>query len=383
MLFRSSIFPRPEIWGENLVIRYQGRHDMPPLVSIRQFSAASSIVGLIGRPLHLRSVTLEGLNIYVPRDRDGDDHGIDSGIPDSPRGRLAPPPKPKRRFWRRRDTPLIVDSVTATNAALEIPSKKAGKQSRMFEIHDLVMDDFAFDRAATFHAALTNPKPTGQIAVEGHFGPWLRDTPRGTAVDGHYVFENANLDTIKGIGGTLSSSGQFDGVLERLTVTGTTKTTGFIVERAGQPVDLQATFEAVVDGTSGDTWLTPVRAKFLDTEVIARGAIVRAEDVKGRLIALDIEVPNGRIEDVMKLAINAPKPPLTGTILVKAKMKLPPGDADVSRRLELNGRFSLAQATFTNYNVQQKINTLSRRGRGQQGDDSGRSVVAGLAVTSC
>jgi hypothetical protein len=122
----------------------------------------------------------------------------------------------------------------------------------------------------------------------------------------------------------------------------------------------------------------PVHAKFLNTEVVANGAVVRAEDVKGRIIALDITIPKGRIEDVMKLAIKSPNPPLVGNVRVVAKMKLPPGENEVRSRLELEGRFDLVEATFTNYNVQQKINTLSRRGRGDESNDAGKSVVSGM-----
>jgi hypothetical protein len=376
--FQVSIFPRPEVWGSGLVIRHEGRRDVPPLITIRSFSAAASVVGLVGSPLHLRSVTLEGLDIYVPPDRNDDDPDVDSGMPDSPRGRLAPPAAhPAHQTPAPGESPLVIDNIMAMNARLQIASKKPGKLPRSFEIHELSMDDFAFDHPATFTASLTNPKPKGQIAVEGHFGPWLKKDPRGTALGGNYVFENADLDTIKGIGGILSSAGQFEGELERVRISGNTETPDFQIDHAGHAVDLKTSFEAVVDGTSGDTWLMPVNARFLDTEVIANGAVVRAEEVKGRIIALDVAIPKGRIEDLLKLAIKSPTPPLVGEIRVVAKMKLPPGEQDVPERLDLAGRFDLVQATFTNYNIQKRINTLSTRGRGDE-DTSGKSVVSGL-----
>jgi hypothetical protein len=58
---------------------------------------------------------------------------------------------------------------------------------------------------------------------------------------------------------------------------------------------------------------------------------------------------------------------------------LPAGEGDVIERLQLEGRFQLAQARFTNVDVQKKIATLSLRGRGQ--DDAlpeGRSVVSNV-----
>ena len=48
------------------------------------------------------------------------------------------------------------------------------------------------------------------------------------------------------------------------------------------------------------------------------------------------------------------------------------------QRLQLDGAFSIAQARFTSFNVQQRIDTLSRRGRGDTGN-SGPSVVSNLS----
>ena len=50
----------------------------------------------------------------------------------------------------------------------------------MFEIHDLVMTDFGFDRAAAFEARLSNWKPAGEIHAKGTFGPWNTTDPRMT-----------------------------------------------------------------------------------------------------------------------------------------------------------------------------------------------------------
>jgi hypothetical protein len=227
----------------------------------------------------------------------------------------------------------------------------------VFEIHDLVLTDFGFDRSAAFHAELTNPKPKGRIETEGRFGPWQRDDPRMTSVSGTYVFSDADMNTIKGIGGTLTSSGRFEGVLERIAVSGETRTPDF---------------------TSGDTWLTPVDAAFLKTTLTAKGAVVRAQEVKGRVVSLEVTIPNGRIEDLLKFAVKSAKPPLTGAVAMTTTFLLPPGEEDVVERLRLDGRFDLAQARFTNFDVQKRIDMLSRRGRGDTDDSDGASVVSGL-----
>src|SRR5829696_7530582 len=38
-----SIFPQPEVRGTGLVVRYKGRRDVAPLISVKAFSASASI----------------------------------------------------------------------------------------------------------------------------------------------------------------------------------------------------------------------------------------------------------------------------------------------------------------------------------------------------
>ena len=46
-----------------------------------------------------------------------------------------------------------------------------------------------------------------------------------------------------------------------------------------------------------------------------------------------------RIEDMMKMAVKTPKPPMTGALQLTTKFLLPPGENDVVERLRLDGRF--------------------------------------------
>jgi hypothetical protein len=197
-------------------------------------------------------------------------------------------------------------------------------------------------------------------------------------VRGEYTFKGANLDTIDGLGGTLSSRGAYGGVLERIEVTGDTETPDFSIDVAGQPMPLTTRFKAVVDGTNGDTWLEQVDAKLVESHIHARGAVVRAEDVKGRHVTLDITIDNARLEDLLKLAMKGSKPPVVGAVKVKTKFFLPAGKVDVVRKLRLDGEFALDQARFTSFDVQRKISSLSQRGQGDETPEKGESVVSKL-----
>ena len=372
-----DVYPQPEVSGEGLRLRYMGRTDIPPLISIGGFDASAGLRGLFGKPVHLRTVTLERLDIRIPP---GGLRGTTAPDPNAPRRGITPPPAKVVATTGKNDkSPIVIDRIESRQARLEIPSRRAGRLPRIFDIQDLVMDGFGLADGGRFHAGVINPVPKGRIETSGTFGPWNTDEPDQTPIRGEYAFKNADLDVIKGIGGILSSVGTYQGVLERVEVEGQTETPDFRIDIAGQPVPLSTRFKAVVDGTNGDTWLERVEAKLAQSTIVASGAVIRTEDVKGRRVALDVRVDRARLEDLMRLAVKASKPPLVGRVDVSTKFLLPAGSTSVIERLQLDGRFALAEARFTNIDVQKKITLLSQRGRGdEEGDGAGESVVSNL-----
>ena len=368
---QAAIFPRPSISGTGLTLRHNGRTDVPPLITIQAFQASAGIVGIAGKPLHLRDVDLEGLEIHVPP----------GGLHGAADDRAADPVAVRTSGESLADnvSSILIDTIRSKRARLEIASSKPGKLPRVFDIDNLVMEHFGPTMGAAFHAGLINPVPRGRIETSGVIGPWNAHDPELTAVRGEYAFKDADLDVIKGIGGILSSVGSYHGVLERLDVEGQTETPDFSLDIAGQPVPLSTRFKAVVDGTNGDTRLERVDARLGQSTIIAVGSVVRDKDIKGRRVALDLTIDRARLEDLMHLAMKAKRSPILGRVDMHTKFLLPAGDADVVDRLQLNGRFSLAQARFTNLDIQKKINVLSKRGRGDEtSDGTDENVVSNL-----
>jgi hypothetical protein len=216
-----------------------------------------------------------------------------------------------------------------------------------------------------FDADLINPKPVGNVLSNGSFGPWQADSPRDTPVSGTYSFNNADLGTIKGIGGILSSTGEYGGTLDNIVVDGKTDTPDFRIATSGRMVPLHTEFHAIVDGTSGDTYLRPVKAKILTTWLTANGSVVQTKDPKGHRVTLNVVIENGKIEDLLKLAIRTDPPIMTGLVRLKTKFDLPPGDRDVPNRLKLAGTFHVSAAHFPNEKLQGKIDALSMRSQGK------------------
>jgi hypothetical protein len=363
--FQVSVFPRPEVNGSGLTVNWEPAGDGPPLVRVGTFGASAGVLGLIGTPVRLRTVQLDRLEIHIPP---GGLRGATAASASSNASSASGHPR----------TRLTIDEIIAHAAELQIASKELGKLPRVFDIHDLHIYKYGQQDGAEFRASLTNPTPKGRVDTKGRFGPWHTAEPRRTPLGGEYVFSNANLNTIKGLGGTLSSRGTFDGTLERIEVTGETESADFSIDVAGRPVPLSTRFKAVVDGTNGNTFLEQVDARLVESHIHASGAVVRTKDVKGRHVALDVRIDKARIEDLLRLAVKGAKTPLTGAVRINTRFTLPAGDADVMRRLRLDGDFVLDQARFTNFNVQKRINTLSQKGRGDDGSTDGESVVSQL-----
>jgi hypothetical protein len=370
-----SLYPAPRVGGRGLLLRHNGRTDVPPLITLDRFDTTAGIRGLLTNPIHLRDVTIEGLNIHIPPgglnpNDDGDDEQPRKPTDTPPQAitPVTPPPLPVR-----------IDSIHSTRARLEIASHRRNRLPRIFEIEDLTMRGFGHEQGADFQAALINPVPRGRIETRGNFGPWNSGDPDLTPIKGEYTFKNANLDDIKGIGGTLSSVGTYSGVLQRVDIAGETETPDFSIDLANHKVPLTTRFKAIVDGTNGDTWLERVEARLASTTIVAKGAVVRTRNVKGRRVSLDLQIEHGRIEDLLRLAVKAGHNPMLGTIELQTKFLLPQGPADVVERLQLDGAFKLVQAQFTSIDVQRKINVLSSRGQGDENaDGNGHSVVSNL-----
>lgn len=348
-----SLLPHAHLDAKNVILRYHGRKDLAPLIEIKAFSADSSVFGFLRR--HVGQVRVDGLRIHVP--------------PRSERPAGTKPDKP-------RSSGIVIDHLSANNAMVEITPSEAGKQPLEFDIHQLTMRSVARDRPAPFQATLTNARPPGEIAVQGQFGPWNIDEPSQTPLTAGYTLVHADLGVFRGISGALSSKGKFNGVLDHIEVYGETETPDFTLKISGHPVSLRTQFHAIVDGTNGDTLLTPVNAEFGRSKVEANGGVVRASG-RGRDVSLNATVTNGRLEDMLRLAVKGQKF-MTGRVGFQTKLDLPPGDADVADRLRLDGEFGVTSARFTQLNVEEKVKDLSRRAQGEPENPAAGSDVSNL-----
>ncbi|MCB9383004.1 MAG: hypothetical protein H6509_00195 [Bryobacterales bacterium] len=349
------LFPWFSAEATGLVFRHHGRTDVPPLIRIKRLTASSNPVSAVFR--RVSDVTLEGLEITVARKKEDDQAGGQQDEPDRE--------EQKDDNKENGGGGFLVKRILADGTHLEILPKNPEKDPMVFDLKELTLFDAGPNSPMTYVATLTNPKPPGEIDTKGAFGPWNGDDPGQTPLDGNYVFTDADLSHFNGIAGILSSEGSFEGVLERIAVEGWTDTPDFSVSSSKQPVHLKTEFSAIVDGTSGDTYLQPVIARFEESEVHAEGKVAQEEGMKGKSVILDVRVEKGRVEDMLKLAVPAKDAVLEGPIQYKAKFRLPPGDKEVPARLELLGKFGMEDAEFTKSKVSRKLGELSNKAQGE------------------
>lgn len=315
------------------------------LIGVQKFRFQTSLLNLFHSPMHVETVYVKGLEINIP-------------------------PKGDRREMTNMGskTPkmaIFVDRFVCEDTSLLINTSKPGKPPLEFAIGNLRMKDIGPGQPMQFDATLVNPKPVGDIQSTGLFGPWQQDSPRDTPVQGNYSFTNADLGTIKGIGGTLSSTGEYSGTLGNIVVHGKTDTPDFRIASSGHAVPLHTEFHAVVDGTSGDTYLQPVNATFLHSSLTANGSVVRVSTPKGHDIELDVVLDHARIEDLLQLGVRTDPPIMSGPVGMNTRLSLAPGDATVADRLKLAGSFHVMRAHFANQKVQARLDSLSLRSQGK------------------
>ncbi len=203
----------------------------------------------------------------------------------------------------------------------------------------------------------------------------MHSEPGDTPLKGDYTFDNANLGIFAGIAGTLSSKGAFEGSLDSVNVRGTTYVPNFELKMAGNPVPLSTSFEALVDGTNGNTVLQPVRATLGHTHFTTTGAVIKHEDYTRRSITLKVDMPNGDMRDLLRLAMKGP-PFMEGFINMKSSIDIPPLTSKVKQKLVLDGTFDLHGAKFLKSTIQDQIDQLSRRGQGHPKDTEIDEVIS-------
>jgi len=367
----------------------QAKRHSEPWITVNHMWFRTSGRVLPGKPIVVAVIHVEGVRVVLPPKAQRpklslsgkDDKGkqpepppADTTVP-ATSSQPAPASGPSGSLFKI--PPIEIKRIESKDAVLLIERKQEPGKNKPpldFEFSRVVLTPDGRGGPVAFDVDMINARPVGKIHTTGHFGPWVAGDPHALPLDGDYSFDNADLGTIKGIQGILSSTGHYQGTLSQIECHGQTRTPDFRLERVkkGTGVLLTTTFHATVDGTNGDTWLKPVDAMLGRTHILAAGQVIRTDNPDGNGhghdIILDVTIDRGRIDDILQIAADTDKPFMTGNLTLKTKYHQPPGKESIWDKLQLDGQFHLSEAQFTNDSMQDKIKQLSLRGQGKPGE---------------
>ncbi len=333
--FDEQYFPHPGCLARQVTFQQSGAHQ--PLMTIPTLVIRASFFGLFSK--HAALIRADGTHIVLPALRAGFSLG------------------------GHNQSGTIVDQLIADGTVLDIQPKNAGGQPAHFLLRQFRLRGLGGNSALSFQTVIENPEPPGEITAGGSFGPWKMGSAASTAVSGRYSFRHADLSVFRGIKGTLSSDGAFRGSFRDLQVGGAAEVPDFEAANSGHKFHLRGHFHARVNVTDGDVSLEQAAVLLGDTTVVARGRIAPAQTGQRKTAGLDLNVQNGRIEDVLLLFVKDRRAPLMGITSFRVRFTLPPGQGAFLRKAQLAGQFGIAGARFTNPRTETSLTNLSRRAR--------------------
>lgn len=348
--FRQKIFPYPGCVLEGVVFRH-GSHEAKPLITIEKLTVRGSYLGLMQS--RVSRITAEGMLVSVP--------AFGAGEP-----------------FHTTPSTITVGEIVANGAAVEFAYHDPDKKALRFDIHEALLQNVVPKRPFNYRMKVHNPLPPGEITVEGKFGAWDWNDTSQTPLSGEYKFEQADLGVYEGVGGKLSSTGKFSGPLGHIDISGKTDIPDFEVKSGGHRVRLTTDFAAWVDGTHGDTFLKEVNADFWKTHIVAVGSVAKPPEGKGKTAVIDLRSNNARIEDLLLLFVSAKRAPMSGSIVLQARVEIPPGKEEFLKKVKLRGNFGIGSGMFTKPSTQEGVNKLSAGALGAKDPPDPETVLMDL-----
>ena len=348
--FRRTYFPYPGCVLEGVTFQH-GTPQNHPLISADKVIIEGTYGGILAKRIH--RITAEGVRIAIPPLGTGQD-------------------------FHTTPSELTVEEFVANGATVEFESFDSAKEPLRFDIHEAFLQNIAPSGPFNYRVKVRNPEPPGELSVQGKFGGWNHNDAGQTPLSGQYTFEQADLSVYDGVAGKLSSSGKFGGPLEHIDISGTTDVPDFEVTSAGHTVHLTTKFDAYVDGVHGDTFLKRVDADFGKTHVVAKGSIARSSNGISKTALLDFSGSQARIDDLLRLFVKAKRPPMSGSVTLRAHVEIPPGDDPFLQKLKLQGHFGIQSGEFSNPSTQKGVDQLSAGARGQKDPPDPETVLTDL-----
>ena len=341
--YKRTYLPNPGFVATGVTLRRKSAPDQPPLGTAQQLVVQGSWIDLVMLRQKVQFVDIEGLHIVVPAP------GSRANHEDFPPGSTADFAGPN----------TLIEKLKIHNSLLEVMRPGGGRLS--YPIRELAMRSFGKGRPDEFVVDMDNALPHGRIQSTGTFGPINVNTLAHTPVAGTFKFTSVALHDVGEIGGTLDSEGKYSGSLGAIEVSARTKTPDFSVA-GGKPTPVNGEVSASVNGLTGEVVFHQLRAETGKTVVTAVGAVQGSPKETN----LDVEITNGRAQDVMRPFMERDVP-VTGAVWLKCHAFLAHSGAGQGflQRLEVTGAFEIPKEKLTDEKKEKDLTDFSKRAQGQ------------------
>lgn len=343
--YHRTYFPYPGFVARGLTLRRKTALHLPPLGHAETMRAQARWSDLLMLHKRVREVEITGLHIVVPP------LGSQANHANFPAGSLGDFTGP--------DT--AIEMFRVRNSVFEI-MQQDGKRL-IFPIRELALTHFEKNKAMNYALDMQNAIPSGRVQSVGSFGPLNSKQIGVTPVSGTFDFTHVILhDVGEDIAGVLTGHGRFRGSLEAIQAQADTITPDFSVNR-GKPTLVAASVQCTVNGTNGDVVLHTIEAHTGKTSIHAVGAVQGAP----KSTNLDIDVKDGRAEDVMRPFISD-QVPITGSVWLHSHAYLEPRNhgGGFLHRLHLTGAFEVPAERVTDQKTERSLTDFSHRAEGRK-----------------
>ena len=210
-------------------------------------------------------------------------------------------------------TGVLIEEVHIRDAEFVMLPRDRAKKPLRFAIHQLNAEIGGHRCSDEIRCAAHQSDAARRDPERGSFWPVESDEPGDTPLNGDYRFDHADLGVFHGIAGILSSTGRFEGELDTITARGEATVPDFRLKRSGNRVPLKAQYRSA-GGRHQRGHRSEARGRDAGRDALHHQRVVfKNEGDAHRQIHLEVNMPNGRMRDVLLLAMKD-SPFMEGTL---------------------------------------------------------------------
>ena len=339
--YHRTYFPYPGFVASGLTLRRNSAPDLPPFGSIRNLSVQGTWIDLLLLRQRIHIVDVEGLRVIIPPVGSRANH---EDFPPGSSGDFT-------------GSSTEVDQLNMHDANLEIMRDDGSRYT--FPIRQLVMTNVRKGQSASYTLDMETAKPAGRIQSAGKFGPINSGQLQNTPLSGTFSYV-ADLATLHGLRGIISTSGKFQGTLAAIQANAQSDIPKFAVDD-GHPARVSGTASGTVNGLNGDIVLHSVEVHTGNSDLHADGTI----QGEPKTTNLDLTVTRGRAEDLLR-PFMSDEVPVIGQVWLRSHALLTPAQhgLDFLKRLQMSGTFDIPAEHLSDRDTQKKLSAFSERAQG-------------------